>query len=172
MSTAGCISSLLLQSPYTKTSLTFLFHFSAENWFLLAPSSTFYIFFFLQCSLISTFRLSSLTQYPVTCIFFSSLDYRTVICLRLVVGNDLAENFPWEPLDGRCLHKSSWEIIVTCCLAPMLEEQRCPWKFSHPPVFTFIRSLTRSFIFFNFILSCQLYRLWPTRQWNELNTDV
>lgn len=80
---------------------------------------------FLQYSLISTFRLSSLTQYPVTCISFSSLHYRTVICLRLVeVGNDLAENFPWEPLDGRCLHKSSWEIIVTCCLAPMLEEQR------------------------------------------------
>ena len=105
-----------------------------------------FFFFFLQCSLISTFRLSSLTQYPVTCIFFSSLDYRTVICLRLVVvGNDLAENFPREPLDGRCLHKSSREIIVTCCLAPMLEEQRYPWKFSHPPVFTFIRSLTRSF---------------------------
>jgi len=139
------MSSLLLKSLYTKTSLTFLGRKLISSYTIFFLLSI-YLSFFLQCSLISTFRLSSLTQYPVTCIFFSSLDYRTVICLRLVVvGNDLAENFPRVPLDGRCLHKSSWEIIVTCCLAPMLEERRYSWKFSHPPVFTFIRSLTRSF---------------------------
>lgn len=119
-----------------------------------------FLSFFLQCSLISTFRLSSLTQYSVTCIFFSSVDYRTVICLRLVVvGNDLAENFPREPLDGRCLHKSSWEIIVTCCWL------RC-WKngdthesfLIHQCLLSFVHLLAH-FSFFNFILSCQLCRL-------------
>lgn len=124
ISIAGCMSSLLLKSLYTKTSLTFLGRKLISSYTIFFLLSI-YLSFFLQCSLISTFRLSSLTQYPVTCIFFSSLDYRTVICLRLVVvGNDLAENFPRVPLDGRCLHKSSWEIIVTCCLAPMLEERR------------------------------------------------
>jgi hypothetical protein len=110
------------------------------------------------------------TQYTVTCIFFSAWDYRTVICLRLAgVGNDLAENFPWEPLDGRCLHTSSWEIIVTCCLAPMLDEQRCSWKFSHPPLFTFIRSLTRSFLFLqlHLILPVVLVMTYKAMKWAQ-----
>jgi hypothetical protein len=106
-------------------------------------------------------------------IFFSSLEYRTVICLRLArVGNDLAKNFPWEPLDGRCLHKFSWEIIVTCCLAPMLEKSGTHESFLiHHCLLSFVHLLAH-FCFFNFILSCQLSWLWPTEQWNELNTDV
>jgi hypothetical protein len=84
---------------------------------------------------------------------FLPYDWRTVICLLLAgVENDLAENFPREPLDGRCLHKSSWEIIVTCCLGPMQEKWMYSWKFSHLLLFSSILSVICSFCVLFFIL--------------------
>jgi len=41
----------------------------------------------------------------------------------------------------------------------------------HQCLLSFVHLLAH-FSFFNFILSCQLCRLWPTKQWNELNRDV
>jgi hypothetical protein len=111
---------------------------------------------FFQCSLVSIFPLLGVAYHPIV---FCFIFFRTTaIYLRLAgAGNDLAQNFPWEPLDGRCVHKSSWEIIVTCCLGPMLEEKLHIRKFSHTPVFSFTLWQTRSFFFFNAALFCVLH---------------